>query len=124
MAQLTDADKKSFIDKILGVLGDPDTKARLVAKDWDPSQRTTNLQNGVKSVTNDEGIISKLESAVTAATDTRRADLDANYDLASATLSSIEGALGKNDDLVNKLHQFRGALHTVTPAKAQSAAPK
>lgn len=79
-------------------------------KEWDPTQRTTNLENGNTSIMNDEGIISQLESALSAAVATRRTDLDNNYELASATVSSIEGALGKDDQLVKDLRQFRGSL--------------
>lgn len=109
MAELTDADKKAFIDKIIGALKGADVKARLVAKDWDPTRRMLNLRNGVESVTDDEGIISKLEAATSAAVATRRRDLDNNYDLAGATVSSIEGALGNDDQLVKDLRQLRGS---------------
>ncbi len=114
MPDLTDADKKSFIDKIIGTLNEPAIKARLIAGQWDPTLRVTALANGVTSVTQDEGIISGLESTLTTAMDTRRSDLDNNYTLASATVSSIEGALKKDDPLVVDLHQFRGALSKAT----------
>lgn len=123
MPALTDADKKSFIDKIIGTLNDPATKARLIAKEWDPTQRALNLENGVKTVTGDEGILSNLEAATTAAVSTRRSDLDHNYELASQTLGSIEGALGKDDALVHDLRQFRGGL-SQTPAKPAPGANK
>lgn len=116
MADLTDADQKAFIEKILGTLKNADIKARLTAAGWDPTQRTTNLENGHTSVINDEGLVSQLEAALSAAVATRRTDLDNNYDLASATVSSIEGALGKDDPLVKDLRQFRGSLsHAPTP---------
>ncbi|MEO7933138.1 MAG: hypothetical protein ABIT76_08270 [Chthoniobacterales bacterium] len=110
MSNLTDADKKSFIDKVIGTLKNPEIKARLIAKEWDPTLRTTSLENGVTSVRADEGIISGLESTLTTAIKVRRADLDNNYDMASSTISSIEGALGKDDPLVRDLRQFRGSL--------------
>ena len=116
MAELTDADQKAFIEKIIGTLKQADIKARLIAAGWDPTQRTTNLENGNTSIMNDEGIISQLEAALSSAVGTRRTDLDNNYDLASTTVSSIEGALGKNDELVKDLRQFRGSLsHAPTP---------
>lgn len=123
MAELTDADKKAFIDKIIGTLKDADIKTRLIAGEWDPTQRTINLDNGVKSVTSDEGIISGLEATLTTAIATRRDDLEANYELASKTVSSIEGAIGKDDPLVNDLHQFRGSLSR-SPSKAAPAVAK
>lgn len=110
MSNLTDADKKAFIDKIIGTLQNADIKARLIAKDWDPTLRTTSLVNGVASVTADEGVISGLESTLTVANKMRRTDLDNNYNMASSTISSIEGAFGKDDPLVDDLHQFRGSL--------------
>ncbi len=116
MADLTDADKKSFIDKMIGFL--KENKAALVAEDWDPAQRTINLENGVKSVTGDEGIVSSLEAALSAAVAARRSDLDNNYDLASASVGSVEGALGKDSVLVKNLRKIRGAMNqTAKPAK-------
>jgi hypothetical protein len=120
MADLTDADKKAFIDKIVGTLQEADTKARLVAKDWDPTQRTTNLDNGRKSVTGDEGIISNLEAALSTAVETRRTDLENNYNLASGTVDSISGALGKDDQLVKDLRQYRGSLSRGSSAEKKT----
>ena len=114
MADLTDADKKSFIDKMIGFLRE--NKAALVAKDWDPAQRTINLENGVKSVTNDEGIVSGIEAALTTAVATRRSDLDNNYALASATVGSAEGALGKDHPLVKDLRKIRGGMSKASKA--------
>lgn len=116
MAELTDADQKAFIEKIIGTLKNADIKARLIAAGWDPTQRTTNIENGHAGVITDEGLISQLESALSDAIGNRRTRLGNNYDLASATVSSIEGALGKNDELVKDLRQFRGSLsHDPTP---------
>jgi len=109
MADLTDADKKSFIDKMIGVL--KETKDALTAKDWDPTQRITNLENGVKSVTGDEGIVSGLEATLTTAINTRRTDLDNNYALASASVAAVEGALGKAHPIVKDLHKVRGGMN-------------
>ena len=119
MADLTDADKKSFIDKIIGAL--TANKALFISKDWDPTQRILNLENGVKSVTGDEGVISSLEQTLTVANNTRRSDLDHNYSLASASIGSAEGALTKDHPLVNDLHQIRGAMSHASPAKPAPA---
>ncbi len=110
MAKLTDADQKAFINKIIATIKNADIKARLIANEWDPTQRTTNLENGNTSIMNDESLVTQLEAALKTAVDTRRTDLNNNYDLASATLSLIEGCLGKDDPLVVDLHQFRGQL--------------
>jgi hypothetical protein len=121
MADLTDADKKSFIDKVIGAL--KENKDLLISKDWDPSQRILNLGNGVTSVTNDEGILSKLEQAVTVATTTRRTDLDNNYALASASIGAVESSLGKDHPFVNDLHQIRGGMSRASsPKKAGTPA--
>ena len=122
MADLTDADKKSFIDIVIGTIKDADNKALLITKEWDPTQRTTNLANGVVSVTNDEGIISGIEAALKSANDSRRADLDNNYELASATVDAVQGALGKDHPLVKKLRQARGAMSRDSKTK-KTAAP-
>ncbi len=116
MSDITDADKKSFIDKIKGTLEDATIKALLIEKQWDPTLRATAIASGVTSVTGDEGVISGLESTLTTAIAARRADLDSNYALASSTISSIEGALGKDHPLVHDLHQFRGSLSNASPA--------
>ena len=108
MSDLTDADKKSFIDKIVAAL--TTHKTDLAAKGWDPAQRITNLQNGVTSVTNDEGIVSQLDAALAAAVATRRTDLDNNYALASATVSLVEGILGRDAPLVRDLRQIRSGF--------------
>jgi hypothetical protein len=108
MSDLTDSDKKSFIDKILATL--TTSKAELTAKGWDPTQRITTLQNGVTSVTNDEGLVSQLDAALATAVATRRTDLDNNYALASATVHLIEGILGKDAPLVRDLRQIRGGF--------------
>ncbi len=108
MSDLTDSDKKSFIDKIIAAL--TTSKADLTAKGWDPAQRITNLQNGVTSVTNDEGLVSQLDAALATAVATRRTDLDNNYALASATVSLVEGILGKDAPLVRDLRQIRGGF--------------
>ena len=122
MADLTDADKKSFIDKVIGTLGK--NKAELTAKGWDPTQRLTSLVNGATSVTNDEGIISNVEAALISAVATRRADLDNNYALASASIASVEGALGKDHPLVKDLRHIRGGMsRTASPKKPTTPAP-
>ena len=122
MADLTDADKKSFIDKMVGALNA--NSALLNSSGWDPSQRITNLQNGVTSVTNDEGVISGLEQTLTTANTTRRTDLDNNYALASASIGAVESALGKDHPLVNDLHKIRGGMSHASPAKKTAAASK
>jgi len=122
MADLTDADKKSFIDKVIGTLGK--NKAELTAKGWDPTQRLTSLVNGAASVTNDEGIISNVEAALISAVATRRADLDNNYALASASIASVEGALGKDHPLAKDLHQIRGAMSRTKRAQKPPAPAK
>ena len=122
MADLTDADKKSFIDKVIGALDK--NKAALIAKGWDPAQRITNLTNGVTSVTNDEGIISNIEVSLAAANNTRRTDLDNNYTLASASVGSVEGTLGKDHPLTKDLHQIRGGMSRSSRAKKSPAPAK
>lgn len=122
MAQLTDADQMAFIDKVLATLQQADIKTRLTAAGWDPAQRTTNLENGNTSIMNDEGLVSQLEAALSTAVATRRTDLDNNYALASATVDTIQGVLGKDDQLVKDLRQFRGSLNHA-PKKPAGGTP-
>lgn len=108
MPNLTDADKKAFIEKIAAALDG--NKSALAAAGFDPAQRITNLHNGEATVTNDETLISQLEVALKTAVDTRRTDLENNYALASSTVSLVEGILGKSHPLVVDLHQIRGGF--------------
>ncbi|HEY8900557.1 MAG TPA: hypothetical protein VIM61_09105 [Chthoniobacterales bacterium] len=108
MSDLTDADKKSFIDKIIASLGS--NAAALTAAGFDPATRITNLKNGVTSVTNDEGLVAQLDVALASAVATRRTDLENNYALASATVNLVEGVLGKDAPLVRDLRQIRSGF--------------
>jgi hypothetical protein len=114
MPDLTDADTKTFIGDMISALDA--NRAILTAGNpavpgsgWDPATRITALQNGEETVKNDEKIISAAEVTLDQAVKTRRADLDANYRLASATLGSVEGALGKDHPLVKQLRQLRSS---------------
>lgn len=122
MADMTDADKKSFTDKLIGAL--EKNKAALIEKGWDPTQRIAALTNGATSVTNDEGVISSIEVALASASATRRTDLDNNYALASASVASVEGALGKDHPLVKDLRQIRGGMSRTKSAKKTAASAK
>jgi len=122
MSDISDTDKKSFIDEVTAALGA--NAADLTAKGWDPAQRITNLQNGITSVTNDEGIVAQLDLAFAKAVAARRADLDNNYALASASVSLVEGLLGKDHPLVRDLHQVRGSFSLGRPAAAPAGLPK
>lgn len=120
MSKLTDADKRAFTDKVIaGLTGNT---AALVTAGWDPAQRITNLTNGHDTVSADETLISQLEVAMATAVATRRKDLEDNYDLASATVSMVEGFLGKDHPFVIDLHQIRGSMSN-TPSPAPAPTP-
>ncbi len=121
MASLTDADKASFISQIITEL--EGNKAILVAgqpaapgSGWDPAMRITALESGEATVKTDDILVAQLEVALKTAVDARRADLERNYDLASASVSSAEGALGKDHPFVASLHKIRGGM-SQAPAK-------
>ena len=109
MSDLTDADKSSFIDKMITAL--ETNKDALLATGWDSSQRAINLTNGVKAVTAAGGVITQLEVALSQAYENRRNLLEANYTLASATVGGIESALTKKHALVREIRQTRGSMH-------------
>ena len=124
MPNLTDADKKAFISDIAAALGG--NKDILIAgnpavpgSSWDPTQRAAALEAGEESVKGIETTISNLEVALKSAVDARRTALERNYDLASASVSSVEGAIGKDHPLSVKLHQLRGS-YSQSPAEPES----
>jgi len=120
MPNLTDADKKAFISDIVTALGG--NKDLLITGNpavpgsgWDPTQRIAALKAGEESVESLETTIANLDVALKTAVDARRTALERNYDIASGSVSSVEGAVGKDHPLSEDLHQLRGS-YSQSPA--------
>jgi hypothetical protein len=128
MPGLTDADTKAFIGKVIaGLAGN---KAILTAgrpdvpgSGWDPTVRITALKGGEATVATDEEVIAQVEVTRKTAIDARRADLERNAALASASISSAEGSLGKDHPFVVDLHQIRGSLSNAPAKPAEPPKP-
>jgi hypothetical protein len=127
MPNLTDADKKTFIGEIKNALtGNKDLliagNPEVPGSGWDPTQRVAALKAGEQSVEGLETTIANLEVALKSATDARRTALEKNYDIASASVSSVEGAVGKDHPLSEDLHQLRGSYSQSPAPDAKPAA--
>jgi hypothetical protein len=123
MPNLTDADKKTFIGEIKNALtGNKDIliagNPEVPGSSWDPTQRVAALKAGEQAVEGIETTIANLEVALKSAVDSRRTALERNYDLASASVSSVEGCIGKDHTLSTKLHQLRGSYSQAPAAPA------
>lgn len=118
MADLTDSDKAAFVGDVITAL--KTNKDRLTAKDWDPTSRITNLTNGQAAITAAQEVLDAANTAQEAAQKAWRQAFDTNYDLASSSVSSIEGALGKNDSAVTDLRGSRGAMHHASSKKTSA----
>jgi hypothetical protein len=123
MPNLTDADKKAFIGDMIASLGG--NKDLLLAgqpevpgSGWDPTQRIAALEGAQDTVDGHEKTIASLETALKTAIDARRAALERTYDIASASVSSAEGAVGKEHPLVKQLRQLRGS-YSHAPAEPE-----
>ena len=114
MAGLTDADKAKFEDDVISAL--QASKTELIAKEWDPTSRITNLGNGVTSIAGAKLTLDSANLVQENAQKGWRKVFDDNYNLASASVGSMEGALGKDHSAVKALHGARGAMHQSAPA--------
>ena len=82
----------------------------MIAKDTDPTQRITNLENGAAATDLAEAAEVKAEAAKIAAialTTTLRED---NYKLAQASVGLIEGALGKDHPAAERARGIRSSM--------------
>jgi len=123
MSNLTDADEKSFVSKMIAGLDG--NKAILIAgqsdvpgSGWDPTTRIAALKNGEQVLDGLARDVARLEVELKTAMDARRAAHDRNYQLASSSVSSVEGAIGKDHPFAIDLHQIRGGF-----SKEPAAAP-
>jgi hypothetical protein len=125
MSDLNDALKDSYIGKVADAL-QPYT-AELTTAGFDPTSRITQL-GGAGQLIESAGKVSKqAQDAATAAVQHTQDVRSQFYTLATATVSSVEGALGKGHALAVKLRSLRSGLignqhPDGTPAPAPAAA--
>lgn len=121
MSNLTDAQEKDYARQITGIL--KEYKAELIAKDTDPTQRITNLENGAQATDSAEAAEVKIEAAKTAAIALTTTLREANYKLAQASIGLIEGALGKDHPAAVRARGIRGSMSHSSPTPAAPARP-
>jgi hypothetical protein len=118
MSEFTDAQEKDYTRQITGIL--KEYKDEMIAKDTDPTQRITNLENGATATDNAEAAEVKAEAAKVAAIDLTTTLRENNYKLAQASVGLIEGALGKDHPAAERARGIRSSMsHSgSTPAAA------
>jgi len=119
MPNLTDSQEKDYTRQITGIL--KEYKDELIAKDTDPTQRITNLENGAKATDDAEAAEVKAEAAKIAAIALTTTLRENNYKLAQASVGLIEGALGKDHPAAERA---RGIRSSMSHAAAQPADPQ
>jgi hypothetical protein len=126
MAALTDNDMDAFADYMQGVL-DKNKKAISegdgAGSGWDPTSRIAQLHAGGQAVIDAGGVETQMEQALRSQTASKQALRKTRYELASASVSAVEGALGKKHPLVNEMRQKRSTF-SKPPSKPKPAAPK
>jgi hypothetical protein len=108
MSDLNDPLKDSYIGKIADALG-PYTD-ELTAKGFDPASRITQLTGAGLLI---EGAIKARKAVEKSASDATKNEKDIRaqfYTLATATVSLVEGLVGKNHELTVKLRGLRADL--------------
>ncbi|MGI9087715.1 MAG: hypothetical protein ACR2HH_08270 [Chthoniobacterales bacterium] len=112
MADLTDADKAKFVDDVIAAL--IANKAALIAKDWDPTARITNLGNGLGSIAGAQTTLNSAQVVLDNAQTGWRKLFDDNYDLATARW---KGRWARIAPAVKALRGSRGAMHHAAAKK-------
>ncbi len=108
MSDFTDAQEKDYTRQITGIL--KEYKAEMIAKDTDPTQRITTLENGATATDDAEAAEVKAEAAKVAAIALTTSRREANYKLAQASVGLIEGALGKDHPAAGRARGIRGSM--------------
>lgn len=126
MAALTDNDMDAFADYMQGVL-DKNKKAISegdnAGSGWDPTSRITQLNASGQAVIDAGGVETQMEQALRSQTASKQALRKTRYELASASVSAVEGALGKKHPLVNEMRQKRSTF-SKPPSRPKPTAPK
>jgi hypothetical protein len=113
MAALTDSDIDAFSDYVQGVLDKNQSAIKTgdgAGSGWDPSSRVTQLSSAGQAVIDAEGVEAQMEQALRAQTKNKQTLRTARYDLASASLSAVEGSLGKKHPLTREMRQKRSTF--------------
>ena len=105
MTRLSEKEKRDFVVHVITTLNDE--AAALTAAGFDPTERSTGLTAKSEAAAEAEVAQQKAQSVALKATKTSNQALDAAYEDASSVVSLVEGLLGKDNELVHKLHQFR-----------------
>lgn len=100
----------AFSDYIQGVLDK--NKAAITAGDgagsgWDPTSRITQLSTAAQAVTDAEGVEAQMDQALTTQIQNKQNLRQNRYNMASASVSAVEGSLGKKHPLVAEMHKKR-----------------
>ncbi len=108
MADFTDAQEKDYTRQITGIL--KEYKAEMIAKDTDPTQRITNLENGATATDEAEAAEVKAEAAKMSAISLTTTLRENNYKLAQASVGLIEGTLGKDHPASERARGIRSSM--------------
>lgn len=125
MSDLNDALKDSYIGKVADAL-EPYT-TELTTAGYDPTSRIAQLSGAGKLIESAAKLAGQAQDAATAAVQHAQDVRNQFYTLATATVSLVEGELGKNHALSVKLRGLRSDLignqnPGGTPAPAPAAA--
>jgi len=121
MSDFTDAQEKDYTRQITGIL--KEFTAEMTAKDTDPTQRITNLENGAKATDDAEASEVKAEAAKLAAIALTTTLRENNYKLAQASVGLIEGALGKDHPAALRARGIRSSMSNPAVQPAPVANP-
>ena len=108
MSDLNDALKDSYIGKVGDAL--QPYAAELTTAGFDPTSRITQLGGAGQLIESAAKLSKQAQDAATAAVQHTQDVRTQFYTLATTTVSSVEGALGKNHELSVKLRKLRSDL--------------
>ncbi|WP_163718117.1 hypothetical protein [Mangrovibacterium lignilyticum] len=105
MANLNEKEKRDFIIHVKKTI--EDESAALIAAGFDPVDRISQLGTESDTSVDAEVAQQKAQAAALKATKVSNEALKVAYDDASSLVNLVEGLLGKDNELVHKLRQFR-----------------
>lgn len=105
MGYLNEKERRDFVVHVYTTV--EEEAARLAAAGFDPTNRTTDLKTKSSTALAAEVAQQKAQAESLKATKLANETLKLAYDDASSLVNLLEGLLGKDDELVHKLRQFR-----------------
>lgn len=105
MSANSEAKKRDFVSQTITIMEQNITM--LIDAGFDPADRINQLKTELLATDEAEGRQNEAQAAALDATKLANATLKTAYDDASASVSLIEGLLGKDNSLVHKLRQLR-----------------